>query len=76
MRLDLGGSTSQNTAGVKKGFVPVCLAPISGSIACLRVVIPMETEKNVVCFTLGRLLFEYGPEKNRKKIEKHGISFR
>ena len=37
MRLDLGGSTSQNTAGVKKGFVPVCLATISGSIA-----MPME----------------------------------
>ena len=31
----MGGSTSQNTAGVKKRFVPVCLAPISGSIACL-----------------------------------------
>ena len=33
----MGGSTSQNTAGVKKGFVPVCLATISGSIA-----MPME----------------------------------
>ena len=29
----MGGSTSQNTADVKKGFVPVCLATISGSIA-------------------------------------------
>ena len=29
-----------------------------------------------VRFTLGGLLFEYDPEKNRKNIEKHGISFR
>lgn len=27
-------------------------------------------------FTLGGLLFEYDPEKNRKNIEKHGISFK
>ena len=33
----MGGSTIQSTAGVKKGFVPVCLATISGSIA-----MPME----------------------------------
>lgn len=33
----------------------------------------MET---VVRFTLGGLLFEYDPEKNRKNIEKHGISFK
>jgi len=38
----------------------------------------METAKNVVRFTLGGLIFEYDhdPEKNRKNIEKHGISFR
>lgn len=29
----------------------------------------------VVRFTMGGLLFEYNPEKNRKNIEKHGISF-
>ena len=33
----------------------------------------MET---VVRFTMGELLFEYNPEKNRKNIEKHGISFK
>ena len=31
---------------------------------------------NMVRFTLGGLLFEYDPEKNRKNIEKHGISFK
>lgn len=31
--------------------------------------------ENVVRFTLGGLLFEYDPEKNRKNIEKHGLSF-
>lgn len=36
----------------------------------------METERAVVRFTLGGLLFEYDPEKNKKNIEKHGISFR
>lgn len=36
----------------------------------------METERAAVRFTLGGLLFEYDPEKNRKNIEKHGISFR
>lgn len=36
----------------------------------------METAENVVRFTLGGLLFEYDPEKNRKNIEKHGISFK
>jgi len=35
----------------------------------------METAENVVRFTLGGLLFEYDREKNRKNIEKHGISF-
>ncbi len=29
-----------------------------------------------VRFTLGGLLFEYDSEKNRKNIEKHGISFK
>lgn len=31
--------------------------------------------ESVVRFILGGLLFEYDPEKNRKNIEKHGISF-
>lgn len=35
----------------------------------------MPTGTNVVRFTLGGLRFEYDPEKNRKNIEKHGISF-
>ena len=30
----------------------------------------------MVRFTLGGVLFEYDPEKNRKNIEKHGISFK
>ena len=36
----------------------------------------MGIEEAVVRFTLGGLLFEYDPEKNRKNIEKHGISFK
>ena len=36
----------------------------------------MEVEENVVRFTLGGMLFEYDSEKNRKNIEKHGISFK
>lgn len=36
----------------------------------------METGDTVVRFTLGGVLFEYDPEKNRKNIEKHGISFK
>lgn len=36
----------------------------------------MEATENVIRFTLGGLLFEYDPEKNRKNIEKHGISFK
>lgn len=36
----------------------------------------MEAAENIVRFTLGGLLFEYDPEKNRKNIEKHGISFK
>ena len=36
----------------------------------------MEPEEAVVHFTLGGLLFEYDPDKNRKNIEKHGISFK
>ena len=31
---------------------------------------------NMVRFTLGGMLFEYDSEKNRKNIEKHGISFK
>ena len=36
----------------------------------------METGGNLVRFTLGGMLFEYDSEKNRKNIEKHGISFK
>lgn len=36
----------------------------------------VEAESTDVRFTLGGMLFEYDPEKNRKNIEKHGISFR
>lgn len=36
----------------------------------------METGNAVVRFTLGGVLFEYDSEKNRKNIEKHGISFK
>lgn len=36
----------------------------------------MEIAENVVRFTLGGLLFEYDPERNRKNIQKHGISFK
>ena len=36
----------------------------------------MEISSDVVRFTLGGLLFEYDSEKNRKNIEKHGISFK
>ena len=36
----------------------------------------MGITENVVRFTLGGLLFEYDPEKNRKNVEKHGISFK
>ena len=39
-------------------------------------VIPVKIAENVVRFTLGGLTFEYDPEKNRKNIEKHGISFK
>lgn len=35
----------------------------------------MSDPKNAVRFTLGGVLFEYDPEKNRRNIEKHGISF-
>lgn len=39
-------------------------------------VISVETAGNVVRFTLGGMLFEYDPEKNRKNIKKHGRSFK
>lgn len=35
----------------------------------------MGDERTVV-FTLGDMVFEYDEEKNRKNIQKHGISFR
>ena len=34
------------------------------------------SSEHTVRFSLGGLLFEYGEEKNRKNIEKHGISFK
>lgn len=33
-------------------------------------------EDRTVVFTLGDMVFEYDEEKNRKNIQKHGISFR
>ena len=36
----------------------------------------MEAGGDMVRFNLGGMLFEYDPEKNRKNIEKHGISFK
>ena len=37
----------------------------------------METHANrIVTFTMGGMIFEYDEEKNRKNIEKHGISFK
>lgn len=33
-------------------------------------------QKRMVTFTLGGMFFEYDEEKNRKNIQKHGISFR
>lgn len=35
----------------------------------------MSSEK-LVRFALGGMMFEYDEEKNRKNIEKHGISFK
>ena len=34
------------------------------------------SSEHTVRFSLGGLLFEYDEEKNRKNIEKHGISFK
>jgi len=36
----------------------------------------VETGEVMARFTLGGLNFEYDPEKNRKNIKKHGISFK
>lgn len=36
----------------------------------------VDAADTVVRFSLGGLLFEYDPEKNRKNIEKHRISFK
>ena len=36
----------------------------------------MGEVENTVRFSIGGLSFEYDSEKNRKNIEKHGISFR
>lgn len=35
----------------------------------------MASADKMVRFSLGNMLFEYDDEKNRKNIEKHGISF-
>lgn len=36
----------------------------------------MPVSERLVRFTLGGMVFEYDEEKNRKNIEKHGISFK
>ena len=36
----------------------------------------MPASEGLVRFTLGGMVFEYDEEKNRKNIEKHGISFK
>ncbi|WP_243154050.1 BrnT family toxin [Pseudoflavonifractor sp. 60] len=36
----------------------------------------MEDTQATVRFEMGGMLFEYDSEKNRKNIEKHGISFK
>jgi len=36
----------------------------------------VNADEHVVRFTLCGLFFEYDPEKNRKNIQKHGISFK
>lgn len=36
----------------------------------------MDNSERYVTFALGGMLFEYDDEKNKKNIEKHGISFR
>lgn len=36
----------------------------------------MPASERLVRFTLGDMVFEYDVEKNRKNIEKHGISFK
>ena len=38
--------------------------------------IDMTSSERLVRFNLGGIEFEYDEEKNRKNIEKHGISFR
>ena len=39
------------------------------------IVIAVELENRTVRFFLGNMLFEFDKEKNRKNIEKHGVSF-
>lgn len=36
----------------------------------------MPASERLIRFTLGDMVFEYDEEKNRKNIEKHGISFK
>ena len=35
-----------------------------------------EQNTNYISFTLGDMIFEYDEEKNKKNIQKHGISFK
>lgn len=35
----------------------------------------VTSEERLIRFSLGDMLFEYDEEKNRKNVEKHGISF-
>lgn len=35
-----------------------------------------EQNTNYISFTLGNMIFEYDEEKNKKNIQKHGISFK
>ncbi len=36
----------------------------------------MDNASRYVTFTLGGMMFEYDDEKNKRNIEKHGISFK
>ena len=49
---------------------------MSGDCCGIGEVVFVIIREDTVRFTLGEMLFEYDSEKNRKNIEKHGISFR
>ena len=36
----------------------------------------MDNSSRYVTFTLGGMIFEYDDEKNKRNVEKHGISFK